>query len=72
MWTWDSAEITHDQTCWTYDGYNGCERQAETLLGSGGPGHYLEELWEERLGKIRQEDDDIVELIVAMVTKGII
>ena len=23
-WTWDSTEITHDQTCWTYDGYNGC------------------------------------------------
>lgn len=23
-WTWDQTDLTHDQTCWTYDGYNGC------------------------------------------------
>ena len=23
-WTWDTTQITHDQTCWTYDGFNGC------------------------------------------------
>lgn len=33
MWTWDSTQITHDQTCWTYDGYNGCGSYA----GSGYP-----------------------------------
>ena len=33
MWTWDSTEITHDQTCWTYDGYDGC---AQDTGGSGG------------------------------------
>lgn len=25
MWTADSTQITADQTCWTADGYNGCE-----------------------------------------------
>ena len=24
MWTADSTQITADQTCWTADGYNGC------------------------------------------------
>ena len=32
MWTWDSTKITHDQTCWTYDGYNGCD----IITGGGG------------------------------------
>ena len=24
LWSWDSNEITFDQNCWTFDGYNGC------------------------------------------------
>ena len=32
MWTADSIDITADQTCWTADGYNGCDVD----LGGGG------------------------------------
>ena len=31
-WTADSTQITADQTCWTADGYNGCDLD----LGGGG------------------------------------
>jgi len=31
MWTWDSTQIDFSQTCWTFDGYNGCAKS------SGGP-----------------------------------
>ena len=34
MWTADSTQITADQTCWTADGYNGCDR---SFGGSGYP-----------------------------------
>ena len=27
MWSWDSVEITFDQTCWTFDGYDGCDSE---------------------------------------------
>lgn len=23
-WSWDTALLTFDQTCWTFDGYNDC------------------------------------------------
>ena len=57
MWTWDSTEITHDQTCWTYDGYDGC--QAEEGGGGGGID----------LIRARKDDKDILE-ILNMVMNG--
>ena len=33
MWSWDSVDITFDQTCWTFDGSNNCA----ILAGAGYP-----------------------------------
>ncbi len=70
-WTADSTQITADQTCWTADGSNECEQEG-TLLGGGGPGHYALELAEERLERIRREDDDIITIIKIMLTRGML
>lgn len=71
MWDWSSTQIDFSQTCWTFDGYNGCE-QPGTLLGSGGPGHYLDEFADMHVERIRREDDDIVTIIRLLLTKGLI
>ena len=72
MWDWSSTDIDFSQTCWTFDGYDGCQPDDSTLLGSGGPGHYALELAEEHLEKIRREDNDIITIIRIMLTRGML
>ena len=31
-WSWDATNISHDETCWTYDGKDGCQ----PVAGKGG------------------------------------
>lgn len=49
MWTADSTQITADQTCWTADGYNGCDGGH---AGSGYPVIIYETLPEKTLKTI--------------------
>jgi len=71
--TADSSLYTADSDCVKADGYNGCVvEQDQTLLGSGGPGHYALELAEERMERIRREDNDIITIIRIMLTKGML
>ena len=61
MWTWDSTQITHDQTCWTYDGYNGC------YSGGFGEGYV-----QDNRKRILEEDKEIIEFINIILTKGLL
>ena len=67
MWSADSIEITADQTCWTADGYNNCSSSF-----SGGFGATDDEYGYGALRKrIMDEDEEMVELIKLMLTKGL-
>ena len=57
MWTADSVQITADQTCWTADGYNGCEITGGGSGGGGGanPPQYISEELERKLYPSRKK-----------------
>lgn len=64
MWTADSTQITADQTCWTADGYNGCD------IGGGGSIEDYSYLYDHR--RILKEDEEIIEFINVILTKGLL
>ena len=76
MWTADSTQITADQICWTADGYNGCDVAVDGGAGSGGS--YAPQLdWEDvykdsKRERMKREDAEIVEIIKAIMAKGIL
>jgi len=68
MWTWDSIQIDFSQTCWTFDGYNGCEKEVDGSVYGSGRFDDVYELRERR----RKEDDLVIDFIKTIVTKGLI
>lgn len=68
-WTWDTTELTCDQTCWTYDGYNGCA--VEPPVGGGYPLTYREPYIDDEERR-RKEEDVLVDLIMVMMAERII
>lgn len=66
MWDWSSTDIDFSQTCWTFDGYNGCTKRR------GGRGQFGDKAWEIGQERIKLEDEEIINFIVSMVTKGIL
>jgi hypothetical protein len=77
-WTWDSTQITFDQTCWTFDGYNGC------AWTGGGSDEYkyksYADLVRDKEGivaelhkdRILAEDVDIIQFLNIILTKGLL
>jgi len=94
MWSWENTEISFDQTCWTWDGYDGCTVAAEPPIDYGsvgrgsGPtsgirpegyfdrpkynGHYDDMLRESNRNRQIRDDQDIVDIILTLLTKGIL
>lgn len=66
MWTADSTQITADQTCWTADGYNGCVNDS---FGGGGSTDYS---YQHDHRRILKEDEEIIEFINVILTKGLL
>jgi hypothetical protein len=76
MWTWDSTEITFDQTCWFFDGYNGC------IVTGGGSDEYKYATYADlvrdkegidlRKNRILAEDVDIIQFLNIILTKGLL
>ena len=56
-WDWSQNDITWDQNCWTFDGYNGCDI-------SGGSS-----VLNDRLRLLRIKDDkDILDIITMLIS----
>lgn len=88
LWTFDSNEITFDQNCWTFDGYNGCIEEEAPTLPTGGTSKKLlrDYFWyknrykDQDLDKDELEqkiirhmrDDEIVEFIRVILMKGLL
>jgi hypothetical protein len=68
MWTWDSTQIDFSQTCWTFDGSNRCEKEANGSVYGGGSFDDVYRLRERR----KREDDLVIDFIKTIVTKGLI
>ena len=85
LWDWSQNDITFDQNCWTFDGHNGCAVvDPPPPSGGGGRGsgpthgirhdggyrpNYQDEIDQLR---ILREDEEIIEFIMAILTKGIL
>ena len=88
LWTADSVDITADGICWTADGYNGCEVPPVTERpppGGRGSGptngvreeygyrpNYQDELDQLEKERIKLEDDEILDFIKVILTKGLL
>ena len=85
LWNWSQNDITFDQNCWTFDGHNGCiEAPVIPPPSTGGsPGgvrrrkKYAPPIEDtirdhERLDQILREDEEIIEFIKVILTKGLI
>ena len=88
QWDWSQNDITFDQNCWTFDGYNGCAVVEPPPPSDGGgrgsgPTHgirhdggyrpnYQDVLDQIERERIETEDNEIIELIMAILTKGIL
>ena len=75
--TADSLAYTADSYCITADGYNGCSQSG----GGSSGGAYIPKLdWddvyrpaiERKRAKIKREDNEIIEIIKAIMAKGIL
>ena len=62
-WTWDSEQITHDQTCWTYDGYDGCNIAPPVTGGGGGGVTYDPEAEVIDLARAAMDDKDMITIL---------
>ena len=75
MWTADSINITADQTCWTADGYDGCN--VDSGAGSGGTTYAPQLDWDDvynvsKRERIKRDDAEVFEAIKAILAKGIL
>ena len=74
MWTWDSTEIFFDQTCWTFDGYNGCTpvRKGGSTGRRGPVRKRIREPSDDFIMRRRREEQELVDLIAVILMRGII
>lgn len=78
QWDWSQNDITFDQNCWSFDGYNGCVKDTGSVATGGGAGHtggVIREYDEDiilKLKQIREEDDLIIEFIKRVLTMGLL
>lgn len=70
-WSWDSTAITHDQTCWTYDGYNGCVTISPPAGGGGRQITFTPYSREDPVDYEKQ-NEMILDIVYRMLTGGIL
>ena len=77
-WTWDQTDLTFDQTCWTFDGSNDCYPPAPPVSKPGGAGGgvmlrtYRGEPPMVKKMRLHREDNEILDFIVTILTKGLL
>ena len=75
QWDWSQNDITFDQNCWTFDGYNGCAEEPSVPI-TGGPSrkkYYNPSYYEPKKNEItKREQEMIVDFIKVILTKGLI
>lgn len=69
MWNASSTEILASQTCWKASGYNGCRRGRPGTGQGKGKKHDYEI---DRINKRAREDEEIMEFVTVLLTKGIL
>jgi len=84
LWTWDSVDISFDQICWSFDGYDGCYIPPPPSPGGGSGGGYTPggtyiDTYGKRIklplkdnARIAREHQRILDFTTVILTKGIL